>query len=508
MKRSIVMNSSPRRYPSIIKTILTAIILVLFTFAGPGWSPSAAQAIEGGRILQDFSWVYANWDSDSLFLSLSNVPPGEYEIYELESPPRIVIDIPGWTCDGEEIQYAEYDFDDIGLLTQLRATCSDERTRVVLESKYPLYWEQVSDPERSGIELLCYLRFRQTLEELEVDDGTIYLARRYVSPTGQRLIHAVICDPSRSRLTPRVVLASDVTYDRLATVNQIVSGSRAAAGINGGYFMWPGISLSLVIQNGVITAPPFLHRPAFIVYENGSAGIAYLEINATVSSSYGVEYVSDVVNQAPSHGQIALLTPGHPSRIRDDMPGLKAVILNGVVEGVVEDEIEDFSDRHILWSRRQYPPLGLLSVGETLEIDLEVDPDWPDISWAIQGGPFLCYNGQIYISSEEDDFGNDIVRGRSARTAVGVDQRGRLYFVVVEGPNSSRSIGSTLEELAWTMLDLGATNAMNLDGGSSTSMALGFVSPETGIPRGSRGVATALILIDESGRMQGEQFAF
>ncbi len=502
-----MISSTPIRHNRYTSLIPAICLLAAFSFSVKSPAVLPAMAAQGGRLLDSFPWIIANRGEDSLLLRLSDVEPGSYELYELDSPPRIVVDIPGRTCESNRAVHESYDFGG-GLLVQLRATCSEERTRVVLESRYPLYWEVVSDERYTGLNILCYTRFRQSVEEIVLDEGSTYFARRYVSPVGQRFVHAVVSDPTRSRLRPQVLLASDVTTRGLASVDEFVHGCGAAVGINGGYYIWPGISLSLVIQNSQIVAPPQLHRPAFMVLDNGSYRISYPRIHALVSSAYGIEWEATLVNQSPQHGEIALLTPGHPERIRGDMPGVKAVILDGVVQDVTNGEIEDFADRHILWSRRQYPPLELLRIGETVDIRMEVASTAPPTVWALQGGPFLVYDGRVHVTAEQDDIGNDIARGRSARTAVGIDNRGRLYLVYAEGPESGRSMGSTLQELAWTMLDLGATYAMNLDGGSSSSMALGFARPETGITRGTKRIATALVLIDESGRMQGESFFF
>ncbi|HDS29521.1 MAG TPA: phosphodiester glycosidase family protein, partial [Firmicutes bacterium] len=497
------MNTFPGRFIQSFFAVATTIAVLFFASPDGGCASTPAFADPGGRVLSKFPQVYVNWNQDSLFLNVDGIGAGEYEIYDLTGPSRIVIEIPGWKSDDSRGVQSEYNFDRIPILNQLRASSNTECTRVVLESRYPLHWEIVSEPEQVGLQILVYIRFRQTMEELAIDDGTVYLARRYVFPEGQRFVHAVVSDPSKSRLRPQVKYAWDVTTRRLASIRDIVDGSWAAAGVNGGYFMWPGISLSLMIQEGDITAPPFLHRPAFMVMQDGSMRIAYPEIRATITSSYSIRWETDVINQSPGYQQIALLTPGHPSRIRAGNYGTKAVINNGIVELVTNDnaEIEDFSNRHVLWSRKEYPPLELLKPGDEVIIRLERKPGSDPMRWAIQGGPFLAYNGRVYITSAENDIGNDIARGRSARTAVGLDNYGRIYLVAVDGPGSGRSMGATLEELAWTMLDLGATTAMNLDGGSSTAMALGFSTPETRLPSGGRLIATALVLIDESGRM-------
>ena len=70
------------------------------------------------------------------------------------------------------------------------------------------------------------------------------------------------------------------------------------------------------------------------------------------------------------------------------------------------------------------------------------------------------------------------------RTAVGIDRdKGRILLLVVDG-RSSRSRGYTLVEEARLMRQLGAEDAINFDGGGSSTM----VAPG---PRGRRTVLNA-----------------
>ncbi len=56
------------------------------------------------------------------------------------------------------------------------------------------------------------------------------------------------------------------------------------------------------------------------------------------------------------------------------------------------------------------------------------------------------------------------------RTAIGIDRETRqLLFLVVDG-RQSFSRGYTMVELANRMIDLGADEALNLDGGGSSTM--------------------------------------
>lgn len=59
------------------------------------------------------------------------------------------------------------------------------------------------------------------------------------------------------------------------------------------------------------------------------------------------------------------------------------------------------------------------------------------------------------------------------RTAVGYSRNGKfLYIVVVDGRQPFYSQGITLMELAKLMIDLGAHDAMNLDGGGSSTLVI------------------------------------
>jgi exopolysaccharide biosynthesis protein len=480
-----------RHFPRLFAFILTVIGLLLFSSHG------RTQGSPDTSILKDFSWVSVTWDADTMHIGLSGIKPGECQMSALSNPPRIIIDVPSRTCAQDKPAQASYDFSS-GLLTQLRAAATPQGTRIVLESKYELHWEEAETRSDRSFAITILLRFRQTVEEMKIDKGTTYISRRYVTPSGQRFVHAVVCDPRESELRPSVYFAGDVTRKTVARVGEIVSGARAAAAVNGGYFSGSGTSLSMVIQDGEMKAPPQLHRPAFMVMKDGTCRIEYPVVRATVTDSHGIKIEVDTINERPTYGHISLLTPGHPSRIRGDMGGTKAVINGSTVEYITDGDVEDYSDRFILWSYKEYSPVSSLRAGERIEIAYHVARSNPEIVTAIGGGPFLLHKGHVAITTDQDDIGRDISVGRSARTAVGLDDEGRVYLAVVESPSSDRSIGSTLEELAWTMQDMGATYAMNLDGGSSSAMALGSVHPETSLPGGNRSVMTSLVLIDRT----------
>jgi exopolysaccharide biosynthesis protein len=90
---------------------------------------------------------------------------------------------------------------------------------------------------------------------------------------------------------------------------------------------------------------------------------------------------------------------------------------------------------------------------------------------AIAGGPQLLRNGRIQITVDEEVFFETSVTKVHPRTAAGVTAAGHLILMVVDG-RQPFSRGATLEELAGLMAGVGARDALNLDGGGSTTLVV------------------------------------
>ena len=67
------------------------------------------------------------------------------------------------------------------------------------------------------------------------------------------------------------------------------------------------------------------------------------------------------------------------------------------------------------------------------------------------------------------NFFNGWLLRRNPRTAAGIMADGTLLFVTVDGRNPTHSVGASIPEMTVLMRDLGAVDAINLDGGGSTA---------------------------------------
>jgi len=103
-------------------------------------------------------------------------------------------------------------------------------------------------------------------------------------------------------------------------------------------------------------------------------------------------------------------------------------------------------------------------------IDYENAREWV-IRDAIGAGPALVMDGAIHVTSDEEVFFGTSIPEVHPRTAAGVGAEGELLLMVVDGRQPD-SRGVSLEELATLMLEVGAVEAINLDGGGSSTLVV------------------------------------
>ena len=84
---------------------------------------------------------------------------------------------------------------------------------------------------------------------------------------------------------------------------------------------------------------------------------------------------------------------------------------------------------------------------------------------AVSWGPFLVVNGEPSVVSGNGGWGG------GARSAIGQRRDGTILFLQV-GSNAYRTNGAGMEDLVEIMVRYGAYNASNLDGGTSSVLAL------------------------------------
>lgn len=94
--------------------------------------------------------------------------------------------------------------------------------------------------------------------------------------------------------------------------------------------------------------------------------------------------------------------------------------------------------------------------------------DWEPLDHIVGGTPVLIREGTLIEDYSSEQVLDSFLHGKHARTAVGIRDNGDWVFAVVD-----RHLGGmTIRELAELMLMLGCKEALNLDGGGSSTMVL------------------------------------
>ena len=177
---------------------------------------------------------------------------------------------------------------------------------------------------------------------------------------------------------------------------------------------------------------------------------------STATNPHGVELVGELVDVT------AGVPLGHTVLVR--MTALRAdagdtpIPSNGIVlsgHGRAADALAD------LWRRVESG-----SAGREALLRLETDMH---AAQAIGAWPILVRDGRRWFQDAADGF----TRDRHPRTAVGRTASGDTLLVAVDGRNPAYSVGMTLAETADLMIGLGAIEAVNLDGGGSTTFTVG-----------------------------------
>lgn len=306
---------------------------------------------------------------------------------------------------------------------------------------------------------------------------------------------SVRVNPRDAGISVRPALADGTVHSK-RTVASIASARGAYAAINGGFFAPRGEPLGLVVIDSEWISHPLHNRAALGFLQDGSVQVRNAAFEGWANfdglgrlplEAINQEHVLDdgVVAYTPRWGDCLL---GNPRKTR-------VVIESGIVTSVLsrgENALMPKNGFIVSGLDRRAASLAQVKVGQSASLDLNTKPKWVGLRHAIGGGPRLLAAGKIALNSYDEKFRSDVTSSIRPRTAVGVTADGSLLLIVVDSVNK----GMTLTEVASIMHKLGAVDAMNLDGGGSTTLVIdGRVMnhPSDGT---SRPVSNALVIID------------
>jgi hypothetical protein len=277
------------------------------------------------------------------------------------------------------------------------------------------------------------------------------------------------------QLTP--ITPSSITLTGIAPLAETARASEAAAAINAGFFNRNNqLPLGAVRANGRWRSGPILGRGA-IAWNRSTIQFSRLGLQETLTLPKGQLPLTQL-NSAYIRAGVARYTPdwGNTYLTLANNEIVATVQNNRVIaQQTIETAGTSVSipvDGYLLVARAYSNAATLLAIGTPVRVESVLTPanfsQYPNILGA---GPLLVQNHQIVLDAVGEGFSPAFANERAIRSAIAHTDTGNLLLVTIH--NRVAGLGPTLGETAQLLRQLRAIEALNLDGGSSTTLFLG-----------------------------------
>ncbi|MCS6808101.1 MAG: phosphodiester glycosidase family protein [Bacteroidota bacterium] len=357
-----------------------------------------------------------------------------------------------------------------------------------------------------GVELASYIKY------LQASTDTLRLPA---------LVRVLRIDGTKAIV--RIVHAKDAAIG-LETTSQMAKRYDALAAVNGGFFVMKGITAgdaAGVLQiDGRLLSEPYKERVACGLSDRSGqmyAVFGHLRWRGEVVLGHSFtlfgtalqallpSYRIAGINRARDSSEIVLYTPEFHRTTLTNTHGVELVIAKHIIvairdnmgSSVIPEDgfVVSCSGAAAAWARK-YARIGMFAhcMSEIEGSGLQQTRRFRNAQYIVGGVSMLVVDGVVHLTWQREEAPADFALMRHPRTAIGRRADGRILLVTVDG-RSTASVGMTLQELAELMQELGATEAINLDGGGSTTMVVrGEVINTPADPSGERPVSDAILV--------------
>ena len=316
--------------------------------------------------------------------------------------------------------------------------------------------------------------------EQTVTRGVVYEKSSRMTDAGIQNLHVLKVDLTESTLEFKEV-ESTVEYGLKETVKKLLTDNGALAGVNSDFFGMSGnysAPFGAVMRDGeVVSVGTSLNHDgdqyaSFFMDENNNPFFDYFKMTAHFSNGTksielaSMNKVTSMVYPIYFDRQAAENTAGIDKRF------------DGLVKFVVQEDVITYisqpgelvavpEDGYLIVMSKDYHAnaAGAFQVNDQISLDINSSVNLDDKEFSFGGG------GKLLINGAEAPATNIVAAGRQPRTAFGISQDGKTaIFMVVDGRGDS--VGVTHSEMGAYMREYGAYNAMHMDGGGSSTMAV------------------------------------
>jgi hypothetical protein len=334
-----------------------------------------------------------------------------------------------------------------------------------------------------------------------------------LDPPGPVAVQILRLDPSKVEL--RSALARDRVM-QLETVPDIAARANAIAAVNAGFFNVKNGDPAGVLELGdeLVSDSPLTRgavgilrapgRPMSLIFDRVATSIALAYTAGGEAFSQDI----DGVDTTRVRGRLMLYTPrfgpdsdmadtgvewqlaGSPLRVTARRPnaGRTPIPRDGVVLS--------FGGTVLPTGLERLDEGQEVSIRTTFRALLGTRPEqWAQAQDVVSGAGLLVHQGKPVADRSAEQLRAGFDTERHPRTMIGTTRGSAVWLVTVDGRNPSLSLGMTFAELTSLALKLNLVDALNLDGGGSTTMvAKGRIVNHPSDATGPRKVSDALIV--------------
>ncbi len=287
-------------------------------------------------------------------------------------------------------------------------------------------------------------------------------------------------DPRQPGVILKPILPNPNSLIGTAPLVRTAQQAQVAAAINGGFFNRNNqLPLGAIRLAGRWLSGPILGRGAIAWNANGETRFDRLTLQEALIMPNGQRLSLTHLNSAYVQAGIARYTNDWGtsySPLSDNeilvVVQNDRVLSQQTIGAAASSAVPIPNNGYLLVLRSNRNAATSLPVGLTLRLETIVTPtDFGRFQHIIGGGPLLVQNRQIVLNAKAEQFSNAFAIEQASRSAIGQTADGNLLIAAVH--TNLDGAGATLTDMAQIMQQLGAVNALNLDGGSSTTLYLG-----------------------------------
>ena len=288
-------------------------------------------------------------------------------------------------------------------------------------------------------------------------------------------------DPRANRMSFRPIWSNPATQKGTTPLIPMAQLWQATAAINAGFFNRNNqLPLGGIRRDGRWFSGPILNRGAIAWNDSGQFKIGRLSLQETLATSTGVSLPVLYLNSAYVKPGISRYTPEWGSTytpLTDNE--ILVYVQNNQVTGQLPGGLAGQApfpiptDGYLLTLRADSILLaGYLEVGTQVQIGQSTVPaDFASYPQILAAGPLLLQNQKIVLDAKAEQFSDAFSQQMAIRSCIGTTAAGTLIIAAIHSRVGGR--GPSLTETAQLMQQMGAIDALNLDGGSSTGLYLG-----------------------------------